>query len=81
MDFEFEWDEEKDQENIRDHGLSLADGIEVFYDPFRMVRWDNDSSAHEERWQTIGRSDGILFVVYTERGKNSYYISPHCEAF
>ena len=35
---------------------------------FRMERYDNDSGDGEDRWQTLGLFDDVLFVVYTERG-------------
>jgi uncharacterized DUF497 family protein len=73
MDIEFEWDEEKNRINIRNHGLSLADGEDVFYDPFRMIRPDKGSG--EERWQTLGMAGKVLFVVYTERGEKTRIIS------
>ncbi|MDR1174336.1 MAG: BrnT family toxin [Treponema sp.] len=75
MDIEFEWDEEKNRINIRDHGLSLADGEDVFYDPFRTVRPDDDSGEGEDRWQTMGMAGKVLFVVYTERGEKTRIIS------
>jgi uncharacterized DUF497 family protein len=75
MDIEFEWDDEKDRDNIRDHGLSLFDGEDVFFDPFRMVRRDDDSNENEERWQTMGLAGKVLFVVYTERGEKTRIIS------
>jgi len=38
----------------------------VFYDLDRIKRRDDDHSEYEERWQTIGMFDKVLFVVYTE---------------
>jgi uncharacterized DUF497 family protein len=40
---------------------------ELFRDYFRIVRHDDDSSVDEDRCQTIGFYDNMLFVVYTER--------------
>jgi uncharacterized DUF497 family protein len=71
---EFEWAEEKNEENIRKHHLELIDGVDVFYHP-RLVRFDTDHRDGEERWQTIGWSDEIMFVVYTERGRKIRLIS------
>jgi len=67
IDLLFEWDPEKERENYEDHGIYFSDAIEVFYDHFRMERYDDDSSDTEDRWQTIGFYEDVLFVVYTER--------------
>jgi len=67
MELVFEWDEEKEQENIQFHGVNFTDASQAFYDYFRMERHDADSSDGEERWQTMGFFKDVLFVVYTER--------------
>ena len=41
----------------------------IFDDPFRIVQYDDIHSGLEERWQTLGMVNGVLFAVYTERGK------------
>jgi uncharacterized DUF497 family protein len=64
----FEWDTEKEEENIREHGVNFTDASEIFRDYFRIIRRDDDSSVDEDRYQTIGFYDEMLFVVYTERG-------------
>ena len=71
----FEWDEEKERENIRDHGINFTDAADVFYDYGRMERHDDDSSDDEDRWQTMGFFKDVLFVVYTERGDVTWIIS------
>jgi len=63
----FEWDPEKEQENFNEHGVHFKTAVNAFYDYFRMERHDDDSSQEEERWQTIGFFNDVLFVVYTER--------------
>jgi uncharacterized DUF497 family protein len=65
---EFEWDIEKDQENFEKHGIHFETAGQIFFDPFRMERHDDDSSKKESRWQTMGFFNDVLFVVYTERG-------------
>ena len=64
----FEWDEGKERENIRIRGISFKDAADAFFDYRRMERHDDDSSDMEDRWQTMGFVDDVLFVVYTERG-------------
>jgi uncharacterized DUF497 family protein len=68
IDLVFEWDPEKERENIRLHGVNFIDAADTFYDYRRMERHDDDSSDEEDRWQTMGFVDGVLFVVYAERG-------------
>ena len=68
LDIVFEWDSEKEQENIREHGIGFEAAERIFFDYFRMERHDDDSSEGEERWQTMGLYEDVLFVVYTERG-------------
>jgi uncharacterized DUF497 family protein len=64
----FIWDPAKARDNFRDHRVLFDDAEDVFEDPLRMIRRDDDSSEYEERWQTIGMAGPMLFVVYTEVG-------------
>ncbi|MHC6202111.1 BrnT family toxin [Breznakiellaceae bacterium SP9] len=48
---------------------------EVFTDPFRIEQYDAVHSGTEDRWQTLGKSEDVLFVVYTERGNKNRIIS------
>jgi len=72
---EFAWTQEKEQDNIIKHGINFSDAIEIFRDPFRMERHDDDSSKDEDRWQTMGYFNDVLFVVYTEREDITWIIS------
>jgi len=65
----FEWDSEKERDNIREHGIDFEAAERAFFDYHRMERHDDDSSNDEDRWQTMGFFDDVLFVVYTERGE------------
>ena len=67
----FEWDEDKDAENRRKHGVSFATAQEAFFDPRRVIARDVKHSTAEERLHCIGRvGDGILTVRFTMRGKS-----------
>jgi uncharacterized DUF497 family protein len=44
IDLIFEWDPEKEWENIRLHGVNFTDAADMFYDYRRMERHDDDSS-------------------------------------
>ena len=78
----FEYDEEKNIANIRKHGISFEIAARVFLDYDRIEMYDDDNSLEEDRYDTIGdissatrdytvghigKSEDILFVVYTER--------------
>ena len=58
----FEWDEEKNQINFKND----LDRIEIY---------DISHSVEEDRYNTIGRVNEVLFVVYTERKDNIRLIS------
>ena len=64
----FEWYSEKERLNVEKHGIDLEMVKKVFDDPFRIEQYDRAHSGLEDRWQTLGMADGVLFVVYTERG-------------
>jgi len=72
---EFEWDPEKDRINQKVHGISFSTAKFVFNDVERWERYDSSHSENEERWQTIGLVDKVLFVVYTEKGDATRIIS------
>jgi uncharacterized protein len=63
----FEWDEAKNQANIRKHGFDFADAEEMFSGPL-LVRPDTREDYGEERWIGIGTlARGTLaFVVFSE---------------
>jgi hypothetical protein len=66
----FEWDPQKNQANIRNHGVSFETASLVFYDPNILYRTDEKHSDTEQRDIAIGAvgSVGVLFVVNTIRG-------------
>jgi len=64
---EFEWYSEKERLISEKHGLDIEKIKLVFDDPFRIVQFDKNHSGMEDRWQILGKVDGILFAVYTER--------------
>lgn len=69
MDFAFNWDEEKNEQNIRDHGIDFNDAKEIFYGP-TIEALDADHSAVEERYTAYGMATGrVLRVTYTMRGE------------
>lgn len=71
----FTWRLEKERDNIGKHGVAFSDAAQIFRDPRRIERRDDDSGIGEERWQTIGLAGKVLFVVYTEREEYTRIIS------
>ncbi|OHX37713.1 hypothetical protein BJL95_07890 [Methylomonas sp. LWB] len=65
----FEWDENKNQNNIRKHGVDFRQAVYVFADPFALSMPDNEHSDDEERWLLLGKNlnEQILLVVHTFR--------------
>ena len=64
----FEWDESKDRENRRKHGVTFDDARTVFTDCFGRLIPDPDHSVGEERFILLGMSarHGLLVVCHSE---------------
>ena len=71
----FEWDEDKNQLNLKKHGIDFETAILVFNDMQRIEIFDLEHSVEEDRYNTIGMVNDVLFVVYTERKDNIRLIS------
>ncbi|MCM1333478.1 MAG: BrnT family toxin [Bacteroides sp.] len=75
---QFEWDDEKNKENIRKHKLSFSTAKFVFNDENRVEIFDEGHSTDEERYLTIGLIEQVPIVatvIYTERGQKIRLIS------
>ena len=75
---EFEWFDEKNRSNIKDHHISFEEAVRVFADEFMLERYDaKNSTLEEDRYIGLGalRETFIVYVVYTERGQNIRLIS------
>lgn len=66
----FEWDANKNESNIRKHGIRFVDAVNIFEDESAITVLDDASG--EQRFVTIGLDAlaRILVVVYTYQGKN-----------
>ena len=71
----FEWDEDKNKINLEKHGIDFETAILVFNDMQRIEIFDLEHSVEEDRYNTIGMVNDVLFVVYTERKDNIRLIS------
>lgn len=59
----FEWDENKNQQNIVKHGVSFELAKEVFADPLHIALLDKRFSYFEERWITVGATQNRRILV------------------
>ena len=66
----FEWNEEKNKENIRKHGFDFADAWEIFEAPMRTAL-DLREDYSEERWNGLGfLGNRTVVVIYTYRDED-----------
>ena len=70
-----EWDDTKNQTNIRKHGISFETAALVFADEERIEYFDKMHSQYEKRYVVLGCVQGILYVVYTMRDEYARLIS------
>lgn len=66
----FEWDDAKDSDNQRRHGVAFSLAQFAFADRERVIARDLSHSEAEPRYFCFGRvGDGILTVRFTFRGR------------
>ena len=64
----FEWDDNKDQENQEKHDVPFSLAQLVFLDKSRVIMEDLSHSKTEQRFYCLGKvADGILTVRFTYR--------------
>lgn len=64
----FEWDESKDADNQKKHGVAFALAQYAFADPCRVIAEDIEHSQDEKRHYCFGEvNGGILTVRFTWR--------------
>ncbi len=66
---QFEWNPEKEKNNIKKHGISFHEAATVLEDELSVTFPDPDHSFFEHRSLTIGLSKkgNLLVVVHTDR--------------
>ena len=62
-DLRFEWDERKNVENRRKHGVSFAEAETVFLDEFALLIDDPDHSSREQRFILLGLGATLRHLV------------------
>ncbi len=75
---EFEWDDNKNLENIKKHnGISFEIAVKAFDDDLAIPFEDPEhSDENETRYALIGMSElGLVFISFTIRGKKYRIIS------
>ena len=70
----FEWDERKNQDNIRKHGFDFADSAELFELPM-LIGLDTRAAYRERRFVGIGfLRQRVAVVVFAEGDDNTIRI-------
>jgi uncharacterized DUF497 family protein len=62
-DIRFEWDEAKNRQNQRKHGVSFEEAQTVFLDERAIRYFDPDHSADEDRFLMLGMSLKLRAIV------------------
>ena len=67
VNYNFEWDPKKAQDNRDKHGVDFDETATVFRDSKAVSIFDPDHSATEDRWVTMGISEKgrLLIVIHT----------------
>lgn len=70
---QFEWDANKNESNIRKHGVAFEEASKMFFRERLEKRSDHEG---EIRYIAVGEIDNrIIAVIYTPRGENIRIIS------
>jgi uncharacterized protein len=76
--YQFDWDPEKEKQNIRKHRVSFRRAAMIFHDPNQLSLFDDAHSDDEDRWITIGiDANSILRTVvhtYKQLDEKRYVI-------
>lgn len=69
----FEWDDTKSRDNSRKHGVTFAEAQTVFFDENAVEFFDDEHSAHEDRFLLLGLSSKlrVLLVCHCLRESGS----------
>jgi len=64
---EFEWEELKNERNIRERGIDFADAVGIF-EGATLTDYDGRKDYGEDRWIAVGVVEGrTLVIVCTDR--------------
>jgi len=59
----FEWDEEKNRENLRKHGVDFEEAVAAFKDQYAPCYFDPAHSIEEDRFILLGMSPRLRVLV------------------
>ena len=77
----FIWNAKKNSINKSKHGITFEEAAQVFLDVNYVIKYDEDHSDSEDRFEIIGITEkGLLFVVFVEKIKNEIRIISACKA-
>lgn len=71
MELRFEWDEAKNRQNIKKHGVSFEEAQTVFLDDQAIRFYDPDHSDNEDRFLMLGISFKLRILVVCHCYKES----------
>lgn len=57
------WDNDKNQINIKKHGISFEEAQEIFDDPLHISILDKRFNYGEERWISLGKTKEYILIV------------------
>ena len=68
MKISFVWDDNKNRANIKKHGISFEEALNIFQNIPLKIFYDSEHSDYEDRYVAIGLSNKgrILIVVHSE---------------
>ena len=77
INYTFEWDPGKAQDNLKKHDVAFDEAATVFKDSKALSIFDPDHSETEDRWVTIGISEKgrLLIAIHTFREEGEYAIT------
>ncbi|MCP4284670.1 MAG: BrnT family toxin [Gammaproteobacteria bacterium] len=58
----FDWDDEKNERNIRNHKIDFEDAQNIFHSPM-IIRLDNRKDYGEDRWIGTGFLGNLIVVA------------------
>lgn len=67
---EFEWDNNKEMENIKKHKTTFAEAVDSFFDPNGIQLIDKTHSSNYEKryyWIGLSKSGRVLTTYFTKR--------------
>ena len=66
QNLEFEWDDDKPQENLLKHPIDFSDAIQIFFDPWAVEEFDDREEYGDNRFRVIGLFKAGWFLLPTQ---------------